>query len=916
VTRWLRSIVDVRRGEVALTLLMFAYYYLLLVTQYFLKPARDSLFLVEIGPRSLPIVFMLIAVVVVPVTTMYSRASRSLKLNRLINITTIILIGCLLILRWLLEYPHAAVFYTFYIWVSIYGALSASQFWLLANGIFDATQAKRVFVLFGLGGIVGAFTGGELTGFLVEGLGVPTKNLLFICAGLLTLCVLVVNVIWSSHMRTGVAVPAPRRAGRQKKESYAETVSAIKNSRYLMLIVGIIAMAMAVTSFTDYQFKTLSSMAFTTKADLTAFLGKFYGRLSLVSFVIQLLLSYRLLRWFGVGGAIILLPIALLAGSATMLVIPGILAGVLLRGSEGVFKYSIDKTARELLFLPVPLEVKKRTKVFIDIFVDRWFRGFAGGALLILTTVLGLSVQKLSIVVICLVAIWIILAVLIRKEYVNAFRSALERREIDLADININIAEASTVTSLVDALGSSNDRQIVYSLDMLQNVQDSTLVSAVGPLLKHPLAEIRAKSLLVLADQRTTEYSEEARQLLSDPDPTVRLGAMAHVCENAPEGPITTLRSFLEDASIVIRATALGYIAARGGSAESALVNRALVASMMNWMGHGRDYALVRTAEALGALNEPEYQRHLMQLLDDPSETIASAAIRAAGRTKDPEFIPALFEKLKDKMFRADAGDALAMYGDLVVRPAADFIEDPAQNRVIQRSLCRVLGKIPTQRAVDALVRVLPRVEPELRYNILKALNALRAHHEDLNFGHETIDGALIEETESYYGILQILNVKGEPDRPARALLQRALREKMTSNLERSFRLLGLSYSQNDIYSAYLGITGENRQLKANAIEFLDNVLKKEVKRYLFPIVDNITLDFKIRRGEELFEFGIRDRTAAMKYLIEGDDPWLRACAIFALNDDDPRELFDCAKKCLTDPHPIVQEIAQRKVGS
>jgi ATP/ADP translocase len=78
--RWLSSIIDVRRGEITLTLLMFFYYYLLLVTYYFLKPARDSLFLVKLGAIQLPIVFMLIAVIVVPVTTLYARASHRLKL--------------------------------------------------------------------------------------------------------------------------------------------------------------------------------------------------------------------------------------------------------------------------------------------------------------------------------------------------------------------------------------------------------------------------------------------------------------------------------------------------------------------------------------------------------------------------------------------------------------------------------------------------------------------------------------------------------------------------------------------------------------------------------------------------------------------------------------------------------------------
>lgn len=67
--RFLALIIDVRKGEITLTVLTFLYYYLLLVTYYFLKPARDSLFLVKPGPEQLPIVYMLIAAIVVPVTT-------------------------------------------------------------------------------------------------------------------------------------------------------------------------------------------------------------------------------------------------------------------------------------------------------------------------------------------------------------------------------------------------------------------------------------------------------------------------------------------------------------------------------------------------------------------------------------------------------------------------------------------------------------------------------------------------------------------------------------------------------------------------------------------------------------------------------------------------------------------------------
>ena len=104
--RFLKNIVGgsfyVRKGEWVLTLLMFANIYLILVTYYLLKPARDSLFLVKVSPLELPLVFIIIALVTVPVITLYSKLGRTLKLHKLINLTTLIIILNLLLLRWLI----------------------------------------------------------------------------------------------------------------------------------------------------------------------------------------------------------------------------------------------------------------------------------------------------------------------------------------------------------------------------------------------------------------------------------------------------------------------------------------------------------------------------------------------------------------------------------------------------------------------------------------------------------------------------------------------------------------------------------------------------------------------------------------------------------------------------------------------
>ena len=142
-------------------------------------------------------------------------------------------------------------------------------------------------------------------------------------------------------------------------------------------------------------------------------------------------------------------------------------------------------------------------------------------------------------------------------------------------------------------------------------------------------------------------------------------------------------------------------------------------------------------------------------------------------------------------------------------------------------------------------------------------------------------------------------------------MLRRVLQEKIDANLERIFRILGLKYSQKDIYGAYLGMMSHRKELRASAIELLDNVLKKDVKKYLFPIVDSITVESKIQRGQAVFGLRIKNLEDALEYLIRGSDPWLKTCALFKLRGTSSARLRDLARESLMDPDPTVRETAK-----
>lgn len=899
-----------------LSFLMVVYYYLILVTYYFLKPARDSLFLVKLGAGQLPIVFILIAIVVVPVTTLYAKASRSLVLNKLLTWTTLIVIANLLILRWLLRADQSWIFYFFYIWVSIYGILMTSQFWLFANLVFDAAQAKRIFALIGLGGILGATTGGEVTSLVINHMGVRTENLLFFCMGLLAVSLGILNVIWSVKKRDGEGHASRMRAeGRRidkKKENIADMFRMIGRSRHLVYIVGIIAMTMMTASFVDFQFKSVSVEAFPAKEDLTSFLGKFYGRLSIVSLLLQFLFTNRFVRLLGVGGAILFLPAGLLLGSLAMFIYPGLIAGVLLRGADGSLMYSIDKTGRELLFLPVPLEVKKRTKLFIDMFVDRWFRGLAGALLLLFTLALHFSVRQLSLVVLVFLAVWCTLALLIRKEYVNAFRRALEKREIDLNELRINPDEAATRKTLIAVLNGDNERQINFALEMLASVKDPEVLSAVKPLVQHESADVRLNAVKVLQNQDEVSLLPDIERLLKDSEVEVRLQAMRFLCRHSAQGAVPVLDAFLDDEDPSIQAAALVCASELEAYEENRIIGAGVIEELLALEGDNGVECRMQVARALASSKSAAMKSYLHRMLDDPAPAVVEQAIHSASRTTDREFIPVLIKNLNSREFRVAARRALAAYGERILGTLIDHFRDDTVPMAVRRNIPRIISDIPSQQSVDALTENLSVPDPRLKYHVVKALNRLRKNYSGLYFKQERVKAAIIEESSSYYQILQILcrQRAGNEGSPSR-LLQKALEEKLDQNLERIFRLLALRYEPDDIYNAYQGFVGSRKDLRANAVEFLDNVLAKDLKKYLFPIVDQDSVETTVRRGRQLFDLHIRDIDQGLELLIKGRDAWLKACAMYAAGASPPQALRPIIEEAKLDPNPIVRETAE-----
>ncbi|MDX1639199.1 MAG: hypothetical protein R3281_14630, partial [Balneolaceae bacterium] len=235
-------LLNIHKRERQLTLGMVLLNLLFMSAIYLIKPARDGIFLIELGYEQLPWIYIIVAIISTPITLFLSQTVQKLNIYVVIRNTLLFGITSLAAIWLLLQWNTTWAVYLFYIWISLYGVMLISEYWLLANTLMDASQSKRIFVLLNIGAIAGAVAGSGLSTFLVGPLGFRTDILILFGAGVLVPGIVLVRRLWltnnpgdtgSSEM--GEAEPLPVQEGLQSSNR------PVLSSSYPLLIIGIIA---------------------------------------------------------------------------------------------------------------------------------------------------------------------------------------------------------------------------------------------------------------------------------------------------------------------------------------------------------------------------------------------------------------------------------------------------------------------------------------------------------------------------------------------------------------------------------------------------------------------------------------------------------------------------------------------------
>ncbi|MCU0643307.1 MAG: hypothetical protein MUC94_03515 [bacterium] len=893
---------DLRNGEGLRVLLMWLYIFLIISSLLIIKPVVTSLFLYRFGADRLAYVFMLIAIFAAPITIFYSRLLKKISLHTVIIRTLQIVVAFLFIFRIFLLFNLAEgwILYIFYVLVAIFAVVSSSQFWIFANLIFNAREAKRLFGVIGAGAIAGGIFGGYLTNFFAPVLG--SENLIFICIAFLAICIPVIKRLWQEHSKSGGENKFLRQ--QQPEKMLENPFRLLRSSRHLFFLACLVGIGVLVGKIVEYQFSAVASMNILDEDELTAFFGFWLSNLNIVSLLIQLFLTRRIVGVIGVGTSLLFLPFGILIGSFAVLVNPALWAAILIKISDGSLKNSINKAGMELLALPIPTEIKNTAKSFIDVFVDSFATGISGVMLGILAIGFDFSVRQISLIIILLLSVWIYFVIRVRQEYIQTFRMKLMSQKDSVPEMPLDIEKESVFGGLLKILDGNDAQQILQVLWMIKTIKNDRLLPTLKKLIFHPNSQIQLEALRIIYFYKHVDLSEQVKELVFSENLEIRTEALHYLFQHEEDDKIHLLQAYLNHQDYKINGAAL-WCAARESRNNQKLQDqfkiKASVEQTLRQLSKIADkekqhFLKIICANVIGAVEIPELYPYLHFLFNDPSLEVIRAAIDNAGQTHQTEYLPALIQLLRRKESWASVQDAMVQYGPEIIPMLHFHLSNPYVNKNIRLGIPRILYLLGTQKSADVLIQNLATRDPLVRYEVVTALYKLRSKFPYLKFRETIIVKNIFEEARNYTDTLTFLYSQGKANskqvkqqstnlnydglKRARELLVRLLDQRLDTNLKRIFRLLGLKYQPEDIENAYLGIKSKKPDVRINAVEFLDNLLEMNLKKIIIPIAESALVDAIIEDSAEALELTIKSEYECLATLLSSEDSHLQIIAL------------------------------------
>jgi AAA family ATP:ADP antiporter len=843
--KFLNHFADVRGHEAHAALYLSGYFFLITFAFYIIKPVKESFLITRTSPAWWPYADLATALLIGFVVALNARLLGRLHRRIYLSGTMLFFVACLFAFWFVFDVyqqslvmtpvadPSSVIFsvllqfvirdswpvpvIAFSFWSDVFIAMSITQFWIAVNDIFNPYQGKRLVGLFITGGLVGGIAGSLLAGLMVFAHAISAENLLLVCPALLLLALTMINLVYAEQrkLREEGSDPPPTRSA--SKVGYLESFRAVRGNRYLLLLAGVLFSAMVAGSLINFQFKTVVRDRIEAADDRTSFLALFFLAVLVASTVFHLSTTGRVLKNFGIRAALLVGPVLLLAGSAAVYAVP---AGLLMvwaaavRGGDKIFDNTISQSVRELLYIPVSSEFKYKAKIFIDMFVNKAATGFGAALFLTLYHLRGFlykdaatQVREIGFLVLAVIGLWIVLIGVAYAGYPAELKKDIRRRWADGDKVVSEHIDIDRTRRVFDTIQSREKSSTLYVMNMFDIIRKDSLTPELKEILGFKQDELRARSMDSLLDVGGEVFFQGFEDTLADK------GFETQVSE------VFALPAYQD------------------------LMRKRLA----EIVGSASEVERMEAAKLIGMMTPTPWVREaLAGLLRDPSAEVVTYALSSAAVHLEAEHVPLILCHLANPMTTQVAQEALAAYGPGIEDLLSPALRDDGSSPQIRRAIPEVLARIGTQKSADILLAELARRREDVEQELIAALYMIRSTRPGVLFPDKSVRQELLFLIGKAYDAF--LRESGAAAAERAAAPGGEAQAEKDGRIRRVFDLLTLSHPHEDIVKAYQNILQGNRKSTDFSLGLLDDLLDRELKALIFPLVEDLPPEERIQR--------------------------------------------------------------------
>jgi AAA family ATP:ADP antiporter len=355
----------------------FTYALLMMVSYYILKTIREPLLLTGSSAEMKSYAYAVTALLLLILIPFYGWVFRHTRKQQLTRYVTgfflLNLLGFYLAGR-----AGMDIGFAYYVWVGIFSVMITAQFWAFAADSYNVKSGKRLFPIIMIGATLGGLIAPSLSGALF-----PTVGPWILLLGAMALLALTIPCVsWSrAAVPPGSRSVAPEQ-GEKEHGGLMGGISLVLTDRYLFLLALLILLLNWVNTTGEYILAELvvryadeavAASPDLVKSDLIAtFYGGFFFTVNLLTLLFQVFLVARIIRWIGVRGAVLVLPVIAIIAYGVIAFIPIFSIIRVAKIMENSTDYSLMNTTRHALYLPLSAAQKYEGKTTIEAFFWRF----------------------------------------------------------------------------------------------------------------------------------------------------------------------------------------------------------------------------------------------------------------------------------------------------------------------------------------------------------------------------------------------------------------------------------------------------------------------------------------------------------------------------------------------------------------